>query len=447
MAIEAHIRARSHTSQQSSQSVSPRSPSPSPPASSVIRIVTFSTLFPNPVQPTHAVFVENRLRHLIGSTRVVSQVIAPVPWFPAMAPLFARYFATYSEYRRIPSRESRNGVSVLHPRFIALPKIGMTVAPGFLFMCALKSFRRLQSESGNFDIIDAHYFYPDGVAAILVGKFLRKPVVITARGTDINFIPRYAVPRAMIRYAARNAAGIIAVSQALKDALVGLGVAEHRIRVLPNGVDLVQFRPADREGARAALGLSGRVLLSVGLLIERKGHDLVIGALALLPACTLLIVGEGPQRAHLQDLAARLRVSDRVRFLGRIPHHELPAIYTAADALVLASSREGWANVLLESMACGTPVVASNSWGNPEVVSRPEAGVLMRQLNPEGVAIAVQDLFQNLPQRTETRRFAEQHGWDATSAGQLELFNEVLSDSRSGLAAGRHHRCRNWRGS
>jgi glycosyltransferase involved in cell wall biosynthesis len=231
--------------------------------------------------------------------------------------------------------------------------------------------------------------------------------------------------RWMITYAARHAAGIIAVSQALKDALIALGVAADRITVLRNGVDLEMFAPGDRDAARAALAVTNRTLLSVGHLIERKGHNITIAALTRLPDCVLLIAGEGPEHARLRSLASQLGVSDRVRFLGAVPHERLSAIYTAADALVLSSSREGWPNVLLESMACGTPVVASAIWGNPEIVSRPEAGVLMRARTSEGVAEAVESLFAALPNREATRAFAEQFSWHETSNGQLRLFESI----------------------
>jgi teichuronic acid biosynthesis glycosyltransferase TuaC len=391
-----------------------------------IRIVTFTTLFPNAAQPTHGIFIENRLRHLLGSGRVTSRVIAPVPWFPAA---LRRLFPNYALYARIPETERRFDLTVLHPRFLTLPKLGMTVAPGLLFLRALPALHRLVAQSGDFDLIDAHYFYPDGVAAVLLGVAFRKPVVITARGTDINLIPRFAVPRALIRFAARKAAGIVAVSQALKEALVTLGVPERRVCVLRNGVDLEMFKPVDRTAARARLGIGSPTLLSVGHLIERKGHDLVIGALPSLSQFALLIVGEGPERAALERRATELGVAARVRFLGHIAHDQLAPVYSAADALVLASSREGWPNVLLEAMACGTPVVASNIWGNPEVVARPEAGELMAERTASGVAAAVQRLFRSLPDRGATRRYAEGFSWDQTTAGQIRLFSEVLAKS------------------
>jgi glycosyltransferase involved in cell wall biosynthesis len=302
----------------------------------------------------------------------------------------------------------------------------MSLTPVSLFISVLPLLRRYLGQF-NFDLIDAHYFYPDGVAAVLLGRALGKPVVITARGTDINLIPNFPIPRRMIVYAARNAAGIIAVSQALKDALVALGIAADRITVLRNGVDLQMFTPGDRDTARRELAVAGRTLLSVGHLIERKGHDLTIAALPRLADCRLLIAGEGSEHSRLKALASRLGVAERVRFLGAVPHDRLRSAYLAADALVLASSREGWPNVLLESMACGTPVVASAIWGNPEIVSRPEAGVLMRSRSPEGVAEAVETLFGALPDRAATRAFAEHFSWEETTVGQIRLFEEILS--------------------
>jgi glycosyltransferase involved in cell wall biosynthesis len=301
----------------------------------------------------------------------------------------------------------------------------MSAAPALLAAASLPVLTRLQ-EQRDFDLIDAHYFFPDGVAAIRLGRRLKKPVVITARGTDVNLIPELPGPRRMIQEAAREAAGIIAVSQALKDAIVGLGIPGERVTVLRNGVDLDLFQPHARDETRARLGLSGPTLLSVGHLIERKGHELVIGALPSLPGYRLLIAGDGPERARLERLSHALKVENRVSFLGALPHERLHKIYAAADALVLASSREGWPNVLLESMACGTPVVASNIWGNPEVVSRPEAGVLMGERSAAGVAEGVRRLFGALPARGATRRYAEEFSWDATSQGQLRLFKEIL---------------------
>ena len=392
-----------------------------------IEIVTFTTLFPNAIAPNHGVFVENRLQHLVRGGQVSSSWLLRCHGFHSAR----NGLGGMAEWLPLPNQEDRMGLHIMHPRFALLPKVGMSSAPSLLFAACLPLMRRLRQER-DFDLIDAHYFYPDGVAAVLLGKVLGKPVVITARGSDVNALPNYIIPRIQIRWAAVRAARVVAVSEALKEALVGMAIEPNHVEVLRNGVDLDIFFPRDRVAARRRFGLERPTLLSVGQLIERKSNDLVFGALRLLPDHVLLVAGDGPERDRLRSLAEQLGVSDRIRFLGSIPHRQLAELYSAADALVLASSREGWPNVLLESMACGTPVVASNIWGNPEVVRGPEAGFLMEERNSEGIAAAVRRLFANLPDRSATRRYAEKFSWDKTSVGQINLFEKVVADHLAG---------------
>jgi glycosyltransferase involved in cell wall biosynthesis len=302
----------------------------------------------------------------------------------------------------------------------------MSLAPLLLYWASRRALGRLLVAGLAFDAIDAHYVYPDGVAAVWLGRHFGKPVVITARGSDVTELPDYAVPRWFIRRAVARADGLVGVSSALRDRLIELGADPARAVVLRNGVDTAAFHPVDRDAARAALGLTRPTLVSVGGLIERKGHHRTIEAMLALPDFCLLIVGEGPERAALEAQISSLGLAGRVRLLGPQPHARLPQFYGAADAMVLASSREGWANVLLESMACGTPVVASNIPGNPEVVREPAAGLVVENNTPAGIAAGVRRLFADPPARAATREYAERFGWDETSAGQLAMFRRVL---------------------
>ncbi len=389
-----------------------------------LSLLTFTTLYPNANRPNHGVFVENRLRHLVGTGRATSTVLAPVPWFPGGARV-GRPTA--------PAHEHRHGLDIHHPRFLAPPGLGMRLLPALLTASAAPALSRLLKAGARFDAIDAHYFYPDGVAAIRLGRRFNLPVVITARGSDVTQFPDYAAPRRMILDAASKAAAIVTVSAGLRDALVKLGADSSKITVLRNGVDLAAFAPQDRDSARATLGVTGQVAVSVGALIERKAHHLTIEAMASLPGWTLLIAGEGPEKAALAALAARLNISDRVRLLGSVPHRQLATLFSAADLSVLASSREGWANVLLESMACGIPVVASPIPGNPEVVQQRDAGLIASSRTAAGIAAAVLELAADMPDRADTRSYAERFGWEETSLGQLSLFSEVVK------ASGRKH--------
>lgn len=308
----------------------------------------------------------------------------------------------------------------------------MAASPYLLYISGKSSLKKIRNSGYDFEAIDAHYFYPDGVAAVLLGKHFHRPVVITARGSDVNLIPHFWLPRRMIRWAGINADGIIAVSHSIKERLVALGIAPDKITVLRNGVDLTLFRPRSRPQVRERLGLSGITLLSVGNLVPLKGHDLVIQSLLSLPGVTLLIVGNGPEQARLEALARRTGVESRVRFLGHVPHDVLADVYTASDILVLASSSEGWPNVLLEAMACGTPAVASSVSGVPEVVAAPAAGELLEERTAAAIARAVQRLLARLPEREATRAYAERFSWEATTMGQLELFRRILhQDTRS----------------
>lgn len=387
-----------------------------------MRILTFSTLYPNAARPNHGVFVENRLRHLVATGAVAARVIAPVPWFPFASPRFGEW----GRWARAPRQEVRHGLTVDHPRYALPPKIGMVPAPLLLYAAVQPVLKALLAEGHRFDLIDAHYFYPDGVAAALLAQQFGLPLVITGRGSDLTQIPDHALPRRMIQWAAMRAAGLVTVCAALRDDLLRLGVAAEKVRVLRNGVDLDLFCPVERQAARARLHFDGPTLLYVGHLIPRKNQALVIRALALLPGVRLVLVGEGPDRRMLTDLADRLGVSERVRFVGQVAHANLPALYSAADALVLTATREGWPNVLLEAMACGTPVVATAVSGVPEVVTAPEAGRLVHTPTPEAVAAAVRALLAAPPSRAATRAYAEGFSWEATSRGQLALFGEIL---------------------
>lgn len=387
-----------------------------------IRILTFSTLYPNEAQPNHGIFVENRLRHLVATGGVTSVVLAPTPYFPRVL----RRFGRWGTYARVPREEIRHGLAVYHPRYPVLPRVGMILAPAFLALGALATIRRIIRSGYDFDLIDAHYAYPDGVAAVWLGRWLSKPVVVTARGTDINLIPQFSVPRRLIRQALGRAAAVVTVSEALKHAVIDLELPSSKITMLRNGVDLTTFAPGDREAMRARLGVKRPLLLSVGHLIKRKGHDLIIHALVDLPEYALFILGEGPELDNLKALASSLGLETRVGFLGAQPHADMPLYYNSADALILASDREGWPNVLLEAMACGTPVIASNIWGNPEIVRSVNCGRLLDERTPRAIVNAVRDLFEHLPLRTKTREYAESFSWCATSFGQIALFKNIL---------------------
>lgn len=393
-----------------------------------IKILRLSTLYPNAEQPRHGVFTEQNLRHLLTDCagEISATVVAPIPWFPSRHQRFGRY----AQYASVPDEETRYGVRILHPRYPVLPKIGMSVAPWLMASALLPVLRRLDAQAEKFDLIDAHYFYPDGVAAVWLGIQLRKPVVVTALGTDVNWIPRYRLPRLQLRWAAARAQGLASVSHALAEHLGPLGVTAEQVRVLRNGVDLNLFKPLapERDALRGKLGIeTGPILLSVGGLIERKGHHLVIEALRDVPGATLLIAGEGPMRAALEKQIARQGLKGRARLLGPVSHGELPRYYNAADIFVLATSREGMPNVVLEALACGTPVVACDAEGVREQLADPIAGLVVGKRDPAAIAESICEVLARQTLRDDISGYAQRFSWESTSLGQLALFRQVLS--------------------
>jgi glycosyltransferase involved in cell wall biosynthesis len=398
------------------------------------RLLLFSTLYPSSVKPGHGIFVETRLRELVKTRAVDARVVAPVPWFPSASPRFGEY----GRLAAVPRREIRNGIEVLHPRYPLLPRVGMSTAPFLMAAATLPALRRLIRDGFEFDVIDAHYFYPDGVAAALLARRLGKPLTITARGSDLNLIGQYAWPRSLMRWAARQSGAAIGVSSTLVDVLRGWGVDAQRLHVMRNGVDLHRFSPHPQRQAREELGLDGApLMLSVGHLVPLKGHHLVLRALPLLladhPGARLAFVGEGPERNRLQLLARELGVADKVRFAGYVDGAALAKWFSAADMLVLASSSEGWPNVLLEAMACGTPVASTAVGSAPEMLACEAAGVLIRERTAESVADAVRKLIEQRRSPSEVRRYAEGFTWDATTQAQLDVFRRLSAASDAGV--------------
>lgn len=390
-----------------------------------VKTLLFSTLFPSSVRPTHGIFVETRLRELLKTGEIETKVVAPVPWFP----FSSEYFGTYGKLAATPRHEKRNGIDVHHPRYFLPPKVGMNVAPHTLAHGALPTIREIIREGFDFDLIDAHYFYPDGVAAAFIGKALGKPFIVTGRGTDLNLIPDYPAPRRLILEAADAAAASIGVSQALIERLAEIGAPADKLHVIRNGVDLDRFQPLNMESARQQIGIDvlpgERLLLSVGNLVELKGHHLAIQSLSRIPEAKLAIVGEGHEKSRLKALARQHGVEDRVYLAGMVAQDNLRFWYNAADVLVLCSSREGMPNVLLEAMACGTPVVATNVGGIAEIVSNDYVGTLMVTRTADALVSSLKTLFSGKPDRQHIRQHAQKFGWEQTSRAQLDLFKRI----------------------
>ena len=386
----------------------------------MINLLVLTTLYPNSEQPRHGIFIETRLKELRKSGDISATVIAPVPWFP----IASERFGQYGTYAKVPRVEEREGVTVHHPRYLVLPKIGMYITPFFLAVTLLFTTLKLARQGNKFDLIDAHYFYPDGVAAALVSLFVRLPLVISARGSDVNVLPCYWGPRKLIQWAGRRANAVVAVSETLRKKILSLGIPPERTYTLRNGVDTGFFkRSSSQTNANSSDSLA---LLSVGNLVELKGHHLVIEALAQLPdSVKLTVVGSGPEDAVLRQLARELELEERVSFVSNVLQHELVEIYSHSDLMVLASSREGWANVILEALACGVPVVATNVGGAKEAITDSVAGLVIDERSATAIAKAIEEVCQKGFSPEAASDYAQGYGWDEVVTKQVELYKGV----------------------
>ena len=393
-----------------------------------MKVLVFTTAFPNNVWPNHGVFVKERM---LGYGRLPGcsvRVVSPVPYFPNIK-LGSRW--KYSQVRR---EERIEGTDVSHPRYPVIPKIGMSTHGLAMYLSCLPTVSRIRREF-DFDLISAHTVYPDGLAGVLLGKHFGKPVVVSARGTDINLFPKFPVIRRQIQYTLSNADHNISVCQALKDVMVSLGTDTDKIDVVANGIDPEKFQSRDKHAARKTLelGRNRTIILSVGELIPRKGFHLLIRAMAILAReygrndLQLVIAGEGTFRAELESLAGSLGQTDSVKLIGSVKHQDLPLWYNAADLFCLASSREGWPNVMVEALACGTPVVATNVWGNSEILHTDKLGLLADE-DELSIAKTIDAALSKEWNYDEISAMASKRTWGIVAGEMKEVFDSVVAN-------------------
>jgi teichuronic acid biosynthesis glycosyltransferase TuaC len=354
-----------------------------------LRILTLATLFPNAVRPNFGIFVERQTAGLAARGGIDVTVINPIgipPW-----PL--NRSTQYASLTALPCHEHYHGLNVHRPRFTLIPKFGGPYNPAMIARAILPLARRLHAENP-FDLIDAEFFYPDGPAAMRIAGALGIPFTIKARGADIHHWGHARGCAEQVLAAADKAAGLLAVSVALKADMVALGMDADKIMVHYTGLDASRFSPRDRASEKAKLGITGPLILCVGALIPRKNQALLIEALVQLPDATLILAGQGESEAAYRTLAAQFKVTDRVRFMGSVPHNALPALLAAADVMALVSQSEGLANAWVEALACGTPVVASNVGGAPELMRSSDAGrIVEREVG--AIVAAIRELLDS----------------------------------------------------
>ena len=390
------------------------------------RLLVFTTLFPHAGQPHAGVFIRERMFRVGQVLPLV--VVAPVPWFPLQG-----LIRLVRPHFRLPAlyHEVQEGFDVFHPRFFSIPGVFKAWDGFFMALGSYRLMARLKRQRG-FDIIDAHFAYPDGYAGILLGKWLGVPVTITLRGTEVP-LSKYSGRRRRIVLALQAAVRVFSVSSSLKRHAESLGVESAKIRVVGNGVDAKKFYPLLQSEARNNLKLpeDAPLLISVGALVERKGFHRVISCLPRLrekyPGLQYLIVGgagpEGDMSRQLRQQVRDLYLEGCVSFLGKMPAESLKIPLSAADVFVLATRNEGWANVFLEAMACGLPVVTTDVGGNVEVVNNPGLGTIVPFGNEELLCEAIADALSKKWDRGAIAAHARDNSWEdrvRTLTGEFE---------------------------
>lgn len=368
----------------------------------MLRILVLTSRFPDRLRPNLGNFVERQTLELAARPGVEVQVVAPIG--RALIPL--------SEGSRVldglPGQEAWKGIAVHRLRY-RTPPFFPALRPPALARRLLPLARAVR-ENFPFDVISAEFSWPDGPAAVAVGRSLGVPVAIKARGMEFERRAEEASTRRQLLASGLAAQGLLAVSGSVKQKMAAIGLPTERIAVHYSGVDSELFRPGDRAAARAKLGISGPLLLAVGNLIPEKGHWLAVEALARLEGATLIVIGNGPERSALLARARRLGVAERLRLPGSLPHALLPAFFTAADVTVHPSFVEGFGNVRLESLACGTPLVTTAVGDASLIVDRAAAGRIVDP-DPQAIAEAVKSLLADPPPAAAVRESIREFNW------------------------------------
>ena len=358
------------------------------------RVLSLSTLFPNAAHPRFGIFVAKSLEALQQETHWDVTLVNPIGLPPIT-------FGRYRTLARAAQDGREFGFPVHRPVFRLLPKIGGRLNPRLIARSVLPLVRQLHAENP-FDLVDAQFFYPDGPAAMAIASDLDLPLSVKARGADIHFWGARGYGCQALQRTASAAAGVLAVCEALADDMATLGIAREAITVHYTGLDRDLFRPLDHAGLRTRLATT---------------FD--------LPQARLLLVGKGEDEASLRALAREVGVADRVHFLGSLEPAMLPPILSAADAMVLPSASEGLANAWIEALACGTRLVITDAGGAREVVTAPEAGVIVAR-NCRAVRDGIRLVTENPRTSQAVAATVDDFSWETNGRRLAAYYDSLL---------------------
>ncbi|EAQ29618.1 glycosyl transferase, group 1 [Erythrobacter sp. NAP1] len=388
-------------------------------------VLSLSTLYPNTTNPRFGTFVARSLEALArrGDWRVT--VVNPIGLPPVAV-------GRYRALAGLDEVAEEGGITVHRPRFRLIPAVGARRNASAIAKAALPVIRRIHAESP-IDVLDAQFFFPDGPAAAEIADAIGTKLSIKARGSDITYWGGIDFARAQMLEAAERADRLLAVSESLARQMEDIGMDRRKMRVHYTGLDRDRFRPLEHTQLRAQLTKelsftmpdNVPLLVCVGALIKRKGQDIAIAALKAIPGARLVLVGKGEDEAHLRDLARTMDLDKRVHFAGSLDHNRMPLVLSAADVMVLPTANEGLANVWVEALACGTPVVTCDVGGAREIITNHTAGRLVER-NPEAVAAGVNEVLNNPPMRSAVAAMAERFSWETNALELAAHYDDLI---------------------
>lgn len=405
-------------------------------------LLVISTRYPNDVAPLSGIAVARSVTAMAkmsadqgtrrtrpdGASDWRISVINPIG-LPALSP------GLYRELSRLDGIERDGDITTFRPRHTQIAKPGTRRDAAAIASSAVSLAKEIHANVP-VDLVSAEHAFPDGPAGAQVAGTLGVPLVISARGRDFVGFVEKDFARAQIMDAFDQASAAMVPSQALKRVMASHGISPQRITVIQPGLDRDRFRPLDHTRLRAqlveplgfAMPDNAPLLVCVGTLCERNGQDLAIAASAQVEGARLILVGEGEDERHLRELSDDLGLSDRIHFAGSLDHDMLPLVLSAADAMVLACAIEGFANVWIEAIGCGTPVVAIDTPAAREVIENDTAGRLVKR-DTDSIAAGINALLNDPPLQRDVAALATRFGWERHAAERMALYDRVLAGS------------------
>jgi teichuronic acid biosynthesis glycosyltransferase TuaC len=392
-----------------------------------LKILMLTRLFPSKAFPTLGTFCLERAKALAMHAEV--RVMVPTPWFPSWIP-------GPDEWRKWTQVEREGviegGIRVTYPRYLSIPKLA-TWHQGTAMAHSVLSELKARYGDWRPDVVDGHFAFPDGYAAVKLAQAIGCPGIVTCHGSDLRLYPDLPVAGRMLRWTLRNANRIVNVSTALQQRSIELGCLKERTVFLANGVDPAKFVLRSKEECRQQLDLpvDRRIGVCVAALIDVKNQSLIIWAMdeirrqgEVLPL--IILVGEGQNRTLLLNEIEDLGLSDYFIFAGQRPHSEVALWMGAADWLLLSSKSEGWATVYFEAMSCGRPVLTTNVSSARDAIGRSQYGLVIEPSTPTAFASALIEASKRKFDETVIRAYAEEHSWASWAEEMMVVMNNTV---------------------